>query len=235
MMTIIRQSTHDRLVRETANEYIREGYPVQITPLDEELPAFLRGFQPDMIVSTPDEKIVVQVNSKRKDRPDNYLDKLNEAIASQKGWNFRLVLDFTREAELEGIVQPVFSTEQIEAQLQASQSIAESGALDGALIVIWSTIEAILRKSSRLQGLKLPNQGSGPLITALYTDGDLSRKDYDILMHSLKARNLVSHGFQAENIDRSMIEELQGVAKRLHKSVLRRDKTKLKKAASVHS
>src|SRR5204863_700424 len=63
VMVNIVQSTHDRLVREVANRYIRQGYAVQIEPTDADLPPFLHGFLPDLIVTTPDDKIVVEVKA----------------------------------------------------------------------------------------------------------------------------------------------------------------------------
>ncbi len=111
--------------------------------------------------------------------------------------------------------QPVLTPEEIEARLQASRRLADNGLLDSALVVAWSSIEAVLREASRFAGLSLPNQGAGPLVTALYTDGDLERDDYLALMQILKVRQQAAHGFRTESLDRSLIERAQEIARRL--------------------
>lgn len=214
MINIV-QSVHNRLVREEADRYIRQGYSVQIQPTDAELPAFLHGFQPDMIVTTPEGKIVVEVKTRENVRPSGYWEELTRAVEKQTGWRFRLVLDNRREEELVGAEQPVISREQIDEQLLAARMLADLGILGGALLLTWATIEAVLREASRAQGLQLPNQGPGPLITALYTEGNLEREDYETLRRTLQARNQAVHGFQVENIDRSLIDQVQTIAKRL--------------------
>ena len=219
-MIEIVQPTRDRLIRELANRYANQGYAVQIAPTDAELPEFLRGFCPDMILTNPHEKIVVEVQARGASRPESYWKELKNAIAQQQDWKLQLALNNRREEELQGIIQPILTKEQIEAQLQASQSLAESGLLGGALVLVWSALEAILRKASRDQGLELANEGPGPLVTTLYADGDLTRTDYLALSASLRARNLAVHGFQGEEINQSLVDQLQKIARRLTKKYI---------------
>lgn len=214
-MQIIPQSAHDRMVREIADSYIRQGYPVQIMPLDTDLPDFLRGFQPDMIVTTPEARIVVHVKTRGNGRSSEYWEGLKRAVETQPSWRLEYVLDNRREEELVTTEQPVLTAQEMEARLQASQQLAELGLFDSALVVTWAAIEAALREASRTEGLQLPNQGAGPLITALYTDGDLEREDYTALMLMLKVRNQAVHGFRVEGIDRSLIDRAQEIARRL--------------------
>jgi hypothetical protein len=209
------QTTGYRLVREVAERYKRQGYPVQVEPPDEDLPDFLKGYHPDLLVTTPERKIVVEVKASGKQRGLDYWQKLKAAIDSQPGWSFQFVVDNKREEELKGIDMPVLTRDEITARLEASQSLADNGLLDSALIVAWSTLEAVLREESRAEGLSLPNQGPGPLITAMYTEGSLELEDYDTLTRILAARNQAVHGFRVENMDRSFVEQVQNVTYRL--------------------
>ena len=84
-MVNIVQSAHDRLVREVADRYIRQGYSVQIEPGDADLPSFLHGFQPDMIVTTPEEKIIVEVKSGGRIRRRSYWEELKNAVGKHAG------------------------------------------------------------------------------------------------------------------------------------------------------
>ncbi len=216
-MVSITQSSHDKMLREIADRYIRKGYAVQIQPSDDQLPDFLRGYRPDMIVTTPDDNMVVEVNSKSKVRQSNYWEQLKGAIDMHPGWRLQFVMNSKREEELRGLDQTILSDQEIQTRLQAAQNLADSGLLDSALLVVWSTLEATLRQIGRADGLELPNQGAAPLITTLYTNGDLEREDYDSLMEILEARNQAAHGFRVENLNRSLFDKAQQIARSLKK------------------
>jgi len=186
------------MVREAADRYIRNGFPVQIMPMDADVPEFLRGFRPDLIVTTPEGRIVVNVKTKGTARASENLEDLKKVVESHPGWRYQYYLDNRREDELVSAEQPVLTPDEIETRLQASQHLADIGLLDSALVVAWSSIEAVLWEASRSEGLSLPNQGAGPLVTALYTDGDLDREDYLALMQILKVRSQAAHGFHSE-------------------------------------
>lgn len=225
-MKIIRalQSVHARLIREAADDYIRKGYSVIIKPRDEELPSFLESFDPDMIVYTPEGSFVADVKIGDRVRGEEYWKRLHEAIKTQPGWQSVFITDNGREQELVQAEKPVISPEEVESRLQTGQQLAEQGLLDSALIVIWAALEAVLRDLSRKEGLHLPYQGSAPLVTAMYTQGSLERSDYDTLMAILEARNQAAHGFQVENLERSLVEKAQKIAQRLLRKQRRKKK-----------
>ena len=214
-MPVVIQSTAYRLLREAADQYIRQGYSVQIQPLDEDLPPFLKGFRPDMIVTTPDGHLIVEIKSSSGKRDTGYWQQLEKALEGHSGWRVQLVLDDRRAEEMIGATQPVLSPEEREARLCASRQLADDGLLDSALVVAWTALEAELRDSSRAQNLNIPNQGPGPLITVLYAEGDLEREDYDALMQILDAYKEAAHGFRSDRLDRSLLDQAQSIAQRL--------------------
>jgi hypothetical protein len=210
------QSIHGQLVREAADGYTRMGFQVRIEPSESELPSWLRSFHPDLIVETRDgEKIVVEVKARGRVRPAAYWDELKAAIGRNPGWSFRLVLDNRREQELSAMEQPVLSQEQVEEQLKSGELLASQGDYRAALVVMWAAVEAALRDASRAQGIRLLERGPAALVTSLYSEGNLSRRDYDALIHIVQLRNSAVHGFQADDIRRSDVQTLQRIAKRL--------------------
>ena len=217
------QSTHDRMVREVAERYIRQGYPVQIQPIEEDLPEFLRGFDPDLIVTTPEGSIVVEVKLRGRNHGLAYWQRLKEAVDQHPGWSYQLVVNNKREEELVGADMPLLTEDEVIVRLEASRQLADSGLLDSALVVAWSTLEAVLRAEGRAEGLLLPNQGPGPLITALYSEGSLEYDDFETLRRILDVRNQAVHGFRVENMDRSLVQQTQEITSRLlaheHKAV----------------
>lgn len=214
-MTTVIQSARDRLLREVADDYIRQGFPVQIEPAPAELPEFLREYRPDLVVTTPQGHIVVGVRSERDIRDADYWRRVQEAVDAHADWRFQFVVDSRREKELLGTELPVLNGEEAELRLLASQQLADSGLLDSALVVAWSTLEGVLRAVSREEGLELPDQGSAPLITAMYAEGSLERSDYDALMRILRARNKAVHGFRVQDMNRSFVEQTQEITRRL--------------------
>lgn len=214
MPTII-QSARDRLVREIARRYIRQGYSVRIEPSEEELPGFLKEFQPDMIVTTPEGKQVIEVLNLGHIRPDGYWERLRQAVEGHPGWSVQAVLDRQREEELTGTEMPVLSQEEIEARLATSEQLADQGLLESALIVAWSAAEAALLLMGRKTGLEIPYQGAAPLLTLLLAESNLNRKDYDTLMHILRLRNQAAHGFRTEGLDASVCNQLAEITRRL--------------------
>lgn len=214
-MTTVIQSAHDRLVREVAERYIRQGYPVLVEPLESDLPDFLKGFRPDLIVKTPEGNLVVEVKLKSNAVASANMQGLIEAVKSHPDWRFHLVVDNKREDELLGAEMPVLFQDEVQARLQASQQLADAGLLDSALLIAWTALEAVLREQGRAEGLFLPNQGPGALITALYTEGSLEYEDYATLNTILSARNQAAHGYRVPDLDRSLVEQIQTIANRM--------------------
>lgn len=214
MLTVL-QSVHDRLIREVADDYTRQGYAVLIEPSGDQLPDFLQGFRPDMIVHTPDGSLVVEVKGAAHQRDADYWKRMTEAVKSHPGWRFHFVMDNRREEELASSIQPVLSEEEVTSRLQAGRQLAEQGLLDSALVVVWATLEALLRQMSRTAGVQPSNQGSGPLITALLTQSSLDRSDYETLMRILAARNQAAHGFRVSDLNPELLAQAQSLAQRL--------------------
>jgi hypothetical protein len=213
MMKFI-QSASDRLLREIADDYIRQGYAVIIRPLIEDLPEFLHEFHPDLLVITPEEKIIVEVKGSDKPRPEGFFERLDKAIQSHPGWRHQFVLSNAREKELREAFLPMLTEEEIEERLEAGQRLVEQGLLDSALLVTWGAIEGTLRRMASYEKLMIPNQGAGALITVLYTEGSLSRADYDDLMRTREIRNRAAQGFQVCDITPKTIETARKIAMR---------------------
>jgi Holliday junction resolvase len=73
------QLERERLL-ELAKEYRQKGYEVLLSPKPEELPDFLRGYRPDMIVRRGEEKVVIEVKSRPSIASAQYLRGLAQAV-----------------------------------------------------------------------------------------------------------------------------------------------------------
>lgn len=217
------QSIHQRLVQEAVDNYTSQGYYVDVFPPDNELPDFLKGFHPDMIVRLPDgTQVVVQVKSSGDGRNAEQWQQIKNAVEAHPGWRLDLVLNSRREQELVASVQPLFSIEDIEAHLLTGKQLAEQGWLNASLLITWSALEAILHRISQQKKIELPNQASAVLITKLVSEGPLSREDYEALMKILPVRNQAAHGRQSEILNLALVEQLHAIASRLLRQRLKR-------------
>jgi Holliday junction resolvase RusA-like endonuclease len=61
--SILNESERSRLER-IASDYLTQGYEVKVRPRPSDLPEFLAGFKPDLIVSGKGESIVVEVKTR---------------------------------------------------------------------------------------------------------------------------------------------------------------------------
>lgn len=85
------QLERERLL-ELAEEYRKKGYEVLMPPKPEELPDFLRGYSPDMIVRRGEEAIVIEVKSRTSIASAQYLQGLAQAVEEHPGWRVELVM-----------------------------------------------------------------------------------------------------------------------------------------------
>jgi hypothetical protein len=104
---------------------------------------------------------------------------------------------------------------EIETRLRDGRRLVEAKMLPAALLVTWSATEAAMRRAAKKHRVDVPDFRPATLITRLYTDGLLDREDYDQLMHYMRLRNTVAHGFREDALDASSVEQLSGLALRI--------------------
>src|SRR3712207_6660639 len=97
------QSVAQQELFDIAEEYRLKGYQVIIDPTEEDLPPFLVGLRPELIVRNERESIVVEVASKVSLRQSDRLIKLAEALQNRPGWSLELAMVPSPREELTGI------------------------------------------------------------------------------------------------------------------------------------
>ena len=75
-----------------AEEYRSKGYEVIEQPSPEQLPEFLAGYQPDVLVQRGDEAIIVEVKSRSSLAKDSRITEMARLVQREPHWNFELVL-----------------------------------------------------------------------------------------------------------------------------------------------
>lgn len=182
--------TGTQKLQEVAEIFRRRGYQVRVEPSLQEIPAFLNGYRPDLIAEGPNDSIIVEVKASGRVHPDDWRT-LAETVSNQPGWHFEIVASPLAERHLANL-----SSDEVRQKLAASANLATQGAPDAALVLTWAAAEAAIRIVSARYKLDLRDDMPGTLITSLYTEGLIERKDYDLLTNSLTQRNAVAHGYR---------------------------------------
>lgn len=205
-------------IRTLAEEYRGRGYEVIETPSPEQLPDFLAGYHPDLLIQKGDETIVAQVKSRSSLAKEPQIRELARLLHAKPNWNFELVV-VGKEEQLsapEG-ARP-FEREDILRGIEAAESLIEQGISEAALLLAWSTLEASVRLLTEAEGIVLERLAPLYILKQAVVHGVISRDEYNFLTNVMKYRNALVHGFKTIDFDPALVKELISTTKRLLQS-----------------
>jgi hypothetical protein len=205
---------YQRKLQEIAADYRAQGYDVHIDPGPKDVPAFLVGFRPDMIARGPNDSVVVEVKVGTSTAASERFRELAETIQQQPGWRFSLVVIDPRSDEVVPSAQPLLNRQAIADRLEKAHELLGVGITDAAFLLLWVSIEALLRQLATREGLPLERIPSSTLLKELFSLGILSRDGLEIAQRALTVRNALVHGFEARELDQTT-EELAQLAQQL--------------------
>ncbi|WP_395090191.1 hypothetical protein [Armatimonas sp.] len=206
-MTALTQ--HNQKILEVADDYRRRGYVVYIEPTGKNLPTFLQEFRPDLVAEGLEDSVVVEVK-KIGSKAAKSWPQLMKLVQQHPGWRLEVV-GLDRDADQ---VHPLLTASEIEGRLEQGQRLLRATSTDTALLVIWSAVEAILRHISEKTSLETPDYRTGTLVTRLYSNGEMDREDYDVLIQGISWRNSLAHGFSV-SISKEDVRKIVATTKRL--------------------
>ena len=204
--------------RALAKEYRGKGYEVIEGPAPEQLPDFLSGYKPDLLVQKGDEAVVVKVKSRSSLAKDPQVRDLARLLQAKPGWNFELVV--VGEGEKLSIPEGArpFGREDILQGMEAAEKLLESGFSEAALLLAWSAAEAAVRLLTEEEGILLDRHTPLYILKQAATNGVISRDDYNFLMNAMKYWNAIAHGFKTSDFDPALARDLVSTTKRLLQS-----------------
>ena len=86
--------------------------------------------------------------------------------------------------------------------------------VDNRLLLLWSTVEAVVRLLTEEAEIELARVTAPYIIKQATVNGVISREDHNFLMHAMKCRNALAHGFKALDFDSALVRDLVKTAKR---------------------
>jgi uncharacterized protein YutE (UPF0331/DUF86 family) len=204
--------------RALAEEYRRQGYEVIKEPSPAQLPDFLSGYYPDILVRRGDEAIVVAVKSRSSLAKDAQMRDLAQLLQTKPHWNFELVVvgEGERMSAPEG-ARP-FERDDILQRIEAAEKLLESGFSEAALLLAWSTSEATVRLLIEEEGIVLDHLNPPYILKQAVMHGVIARDEYNFLTNVIKYRNALVHGFKPIDFDPALVSELISRTKRLLQS-----------------
>lgn len=185
-----------RLTR-IANEYRDKGYRVIVHPGQDDLPAFLRGFEPAMIAIGDDESVVLEIRTREQlsDR-QNSLVALASAVENRPGWRLELVSTGTKYVEAEVPPGEEPDVHEIRARIGSARELYGEGQVEDAALIAGAAAEATLRRVARINDVELDHLQPGFILRQLYSLGLLDEQHYHALRRGIVERNVISHGFR---------------------------------------
>jgi hypothetical protein len=204
--------------RALAEEYRSRGYEVIEKPSPAQLPDFLSGYHPDLLVRKGDETIVVEVKSRSSLAKDAQIRDLAQLLQTKPHWNFELVVvgEGERISAPEG-ARP-FERDDILRGIAAAEKLLDAGFSEAALLLAWSTSEATVRRLIEEEGIVLDHLNPPYILKQAVINGVITRDEYNFLTHVIKYRNALVHGFKTIDFDPALVNELISRTKRLLQS-----------------
>ena len=210
---------HGTAIQSLASRYRREGYEVVVEPSEAELPEALRAFRPDLLARRGDAVVVAEVKTRRpKGEAWSKVEQLAQVARSLPLTRFDLVVldEAFNGPEAAG---RDWTAEEAGRALTEAGELIDRGAVEPGVLLLFAALEAGLRATAAAEGVKVPPRSLGAMISALTSEGVLSRGDYRVLMDGLAVRNAVAHGITPEAMpDRSALTRLLTLARNLGRS-----------------
>jgi uncharacterized protein YutE (UPF0331/DUF86 family) len=203
-MTIV--ELENSKLRQLADEYLAKDYEVTVRPSADRLPAFLSGFQPDLVATSLTDNVVVEVKS-APDLTSESLVGLADIVNTQPGWRLELVVVNPPAAQEVPVHGELVRDEQIATLLARAIVLSSRTEYDAALMLAWSAAEAVLRRLAQTSGVEGERKSSAYVLKQLYTLGEIDEEQYESFAQAMEFRNAFAHGFNA-SVDPNIVSRL---------------------------
>lgn len=204
-------------LNDLAAQYVDEGYTVQIHPSCDQLPPFARDFNVAIVARRGNEGVLVQVKKDRSDlEADAEVSKQADITHAQPHWRYDLVVLYAADPNrraLRGARGLAF--EQIEQMLMEAETAAEHDAPRAGFVLAWAALEAAMRRVSGTARNGEQYTTAMELVRVLYSEGTLTRFEFDALSRNHGLRSEIVHGFVTPPVGAANVAGVVALARRL--------------------
>ncbi|WP_323149118.1 hypothetical protein [Pseudomonas oryzihabitans] len=189
------KTEHEKKIDSLARDYLQQGFSVIKEPAADAIPLDLGGYIPDLIATKGSLNLIIEVKTKASRVSIDKFQSLAQEIALHDGWRFLLVtLDDVDSSKIPSANDELPTWHELEHKLQQAQSLIAEGALEPAVLYLWSIFEAALRKRAIAQRIPVERLPASMLIKHMYSLGEVSVNDIDQIREFMDKRNRVAHG-----------------------------------------
>ncbi|MBS9388529.1 MAG: hypothetical protein HEQ33_06365 [Dolichospermum sp. WA123] len=188
---------HDK-VKSLAEKYVNEGFDVVIEPKMNQLqlPFNLGNYQPDIIATKNNSGLVIDVKTSTNRVSVENLQAISEEISRHPDWRFLLVtLEDIQAESLPGTSEELPSWEEIIEQFSQVSKLIENNNIEPAFLFLWSVFEGALRKRAVDVSIPIDRLPAIRLLRSMYSLGELSISEFDIIQAYFEKRNRLAHGY----------------------------------------
>lgn len=192
------KSLHDDKVESLIKKYRDEGFTVIQNPKADQLPFDLDNYQPDILATKNQNEsgLIIEVKTSISPVSVERLQSVAEEISRHPGWHFLLVTLEDIEAEsLPGTSEELPSWEEIIDHFSQVSKLIENNNIEPAFLFLWSVFEGALRKRSLDVSIPIERLPAIRLLRSMYSLGELSISEFDIIQACLEERNRLAHGY----------------------------------------
>lgn len=200
-MNTATKAEHDQKIDSLVQSYLQQGFSVVKEPATDKIPFDLGSYRPDLIATKGNVNLIIEVKTKASRLSIDKLQSLAQEIARHEGWRFLLVtLDDIDSSKIPSANDELPAWHQLENKLIQAQALIAEGAIEPAILYLWSIFEAALRKRAISQGIPVERLPASMLMKHMYSQGEVSVNDIDLFREFMNKRNRVAHGAN-ETID----------------------------------
>ncbi len=201
------------MLNKVAKKYRDEGFQVLVAPRPEELPAFLRGQDVDLIGRKESQSVAVQVKRRNELRD---VPAFAAVVNTEPGWSLDVVIYPSVAEEFPG-VRARHDTEYTTRLLVDAQHLIEQGPLSAAVVIACAATEAVLRETAQREQIDLPKPTPRLLLKTAYANGIIGREEWKRASAVFAQRDSIVHGFVPTALTTDAPQFLVELATRLRK------------------
>ena len=211
-----RQTGYNK-IRQVAKDYEKNGYKVIIEPRDEDIPSFIKNYQPDIIATSGNDNVIIEVKTRTDFSTIEKLRDIADIVNKRESWRFELIVTTTKQATQSETKKRTLELEQseIEENFKAVKLILKQDLFSSAFMLLWATLESISRQLLLVDKKNLNNKAPLVLIKTLFSFGYLTRTDLESLEKLFIVRNQIVHGYKTKGLDMNTVKRLLTIVDKL--------------------
>ena len=210
------KNTEQSKIRQVAKDYEKNGYSVVVEPRGSEIPSFIKGYQPDIIATSENDNVIIEVKTRADLATVERLKDIADTINRKEKWRFELVVTSKQEGKTETNRTNIdLDLSEIKNNLKQVKSLVKQDLFTAAFVLCWAALESISRQLLLEDKRNLSNKTPLTLIKTLFSFGYLNRTDLESLEKLFQTRNLIVHGYRATNLDSKTLDRLITIADKL--------------------